>query len=110
MVSRQRSVPMTARCPRWTAAASILTMTDRAAAQKRLSSGEPIRGHTKNHPVHRPSLHHQPVCGRLRRQQQYGELAGSLEGVRRIAVCRMDVDNLGHAFVSGFERAQEKTR
>ena len=28
--------------------------------------------------------------------------------MRRIAVCRMDVDNLGHAFISGFEQENEK--
>ena len=36
------------------------------------------------------------------------ELAEQSEGVRRIAVCRMDVDNLGHAFISGFEQENEK--
>ena len=36
------------------------------------------------------------------------ELAQQAAGVRRIAVCRMDVDNLGHAFISGFEQENEK--
>ena len=41
-------------------------------------------------------------------QSHMEELAGQSEGVRRIAVCRMDVDNLGHAFISGFEQENEK--
>ena len=32
------------------------------------------------------------------------ELADNSTGIRRLAVCRMDVDDLGHAFVSGFEQ------
>lgn len=35
------------------------------------------------------------------------QLAATARGVRRLAVCRMDVDNLGQAFVAGFERPQE---
>lgn len=34
------------------------------------------------------------------------KLAEESTGIRRIAVCRMDVDNLGHAFVAGFENPE----
>ncbi|MCD7858622.1 MAG: type III-A CRISPR-associated protein Cas10/Csm1 [Firmicutes bacterium] len=34
-------------------------------------------------------------------------LAGVSEGIPRIGVCRMDVDNLGQSFVAGFERPDE---
>lgn len=34
--------------------------------------------------------------------RQMEELASNAKGITRLAVCRMDVDNLGHAFVSGF--------
>ena len=37
------------------------------------------------------------------------ELARSAAGIRRIAVCRMDVDNLGQSFVSGFEQAEKES-
>lgn len=39
---------------------------------------------------------------------QIEDLADNAEGVRRIAVCRMDVDNLGQAFVAGFEDPDAK--
>lgn len=39
---------------------------------------------------------------------QNAELAQAASGIRRLAVCRMDVDNLGHAFVAGFEQAGAK--
>ena len=35
------------------------------------------------------------------------ELAASSRGITRLGVCRMDVDNLGQAFVSGFARQEE---
>ena len=38
---------------------------------------------------------------------QNEELARASSGISRLAVCRMDVDNLGQAFVAGFERGQE---
>lgn len=37
-------------------------------------------------------------------EQQMGLLAQESEGIRRIGVCRMDVDNLGQSFVAGFEQ------
>lgn len=38
-------------------------------------------------------------------QQQMALLAQASEGITRIGVCRMDVDNLGQSFVSGFEQS-----
>lgn len=40
-------------------------------------------------------------------QQQMALLAQSSEGISRIGICRMDVDNLGQSFVAGFEQAGE---
>lgn len=36
------------------------------------------------------------------------ELAAKSEGITRLAVCRMDVDNLGQSFVAGFEQDGDK--
>ncbi len=36
-------------------------------------------------------------------------LAENSTGIRRLAICRMDVDNLGHAFVAGFEKKAGKS-
>ncbi len=38
------------------------------------------------------------------------KLAEASEGINRIAVMRSDVDNLGHAFVSGFNRKKDGTK
>ena len=35
------------------------------------------------------------------------DLADQSEGIRRIAICRMDVDNLGQAFIAGFEQPDQ---
>lgn len=37
------------------------------------------------------------------------ELAVSSNGIQRLGICRMDVDNLGQAFVSGFEQTNAQT-
>lgn len=37
------------------------------------------------------------------------KLADMGEGIKRLAVCRADVDNLGKAFISGFERSDADT-
>jgi len=37
------------------------------------------------------------------------DLAGQAEGIKRLAVLRADVDNLGSAFIKGFERSGEQT-
>lgn len=37
------------------------------------------------------------------------ELAQNASGVRRLGVCRMDVDDLGRSFVSGYERPGRAT-
>ena len=35
--------------------------------------------------------------------RSFGELAGAAKGIKRLGVIRADVDNLGQAFVKGFE-------
>jgi len=84
------------------------TFTDEKTARTRMNSGEAvIRVYAKNRNF--ACLH---CCTRLRTgdyalSNLMKELADEAEGIRRIAVCRMDVDNLGQAFVAGFERSDD---
>lgn len=41
---------------------------------------------------------------------QMSDFSAGAEGIPRIAVCRMDVDNLGHAFVAGFSSLDGSSR
>lgn len=109
VVSRQPSAADDCTLPALDGGSAYLTTTDRAAAQKRLSSGEPVlRVYTKNTPYSPLPSTTNLYVGDYAASNSMEELAGQSEGVRRIAVCRMDVDNLGHAFISGFEQENEK--
>ena len=86
----------------------FLTLTDPVSARKRLTFGEPIiRVYTKNTPFTGLTYSTNLYVGDYAASNSMEELAEQSQGVRRIAVCRMDVDNLGHAFISGFEQESE---
>ena len=109
VVSRQPSAADDCTLPTLDGGSVYLTTTDRAAAQKRLSSGEPVlRMYTKNTPYSPLPSTTNLYVGDYAAKNSMDELAEQAAGVRRIAVCRMDVDNLGHAFISGFEQENEK--
>lgn len=109
VVSRQPSAADDCILPTLDGSSVYLTTTDRASAQKRLSSGEPVlRMYTKNTPYSPLPSTTNLYVGDYAASNSMDELAQQAAGVRRIAVCRMDVDNLGHAFISGFEQESEK--
>ena len=85
-----------------------LTLTDEKTARGRLGVDKAVRRvYTKNHAFTGMKYSTRlDVCDYFASNQNE-ELARASSGISRLAVCRMDVDNLGHAFVAGFERAQE---
>lgn len=85
-----------------------LTLTDEKTARGRLGVDKVVRRvYTKNHAFTGMKYSTRlDVCDYFASNQNE-ELARASSGISRLAVCRMDVDNLGHAFVAGFERAQE---
>lgn len=83
-------------------------LTDEKTARARSKGGEAVvRLYSKNQIfpglVHATRLH---VCD-YAASREMTELAGNAQGINRLAVCRMDVDNLGHAFVAGFRKPGE---
>lgn len=85
----------------------LLLLTEEDAAQRLQTDRQIIRLYSKNH-----TRLGTRVCTRLDlcgyfASNRNDELASQSEGIRRLAICRMDVDNLGEAFVSGFERKME---
>ena len=85
-----------------------LTLMDEATARKRLATDAAVRRvYTKNRAFTGMKYSTRlDVCDYFASNQNE-ELARASSGITRLAVCRMDVDNLGHAFVAGFECAQE---
>lgn len=85
-----------------------MTLTDEKTARSRLASGELIvRVYTKNAPFTGLAYATNLYVGDYAASNEMDELAGRAEGVRRIGVCRMDVDDLGNAFIAGFEQTGE---
>ena len=109
VVSRQPSAADDCTLPALDGDSEYLSLTDPLSARKRLASGEPVaRVYTKNAPFTGLTYSTNLYVGDYAASNSMEELAEQSEGVRRIAVCRMDVDNLGHAFISGFEQENEK--
>lgn len=86
-----------------------LALVSEQEARERLKTDEQrVRVYTKNHAFTGLSYSTRlDVCDYYASNQN-ADLAQAAEGIRRLAVCRMDVDNLGHAFVAGFEQAEAR--
>ena len=77
--------------------------TDETGARKALQVEKPVlRIYTKNVSYVGLNYSTRLYVGDYAASNSMEELARESEGIRRIAVCRMDVDDLGLAFVSGF--------
>lgn len=86
-----------------------LTAVDEAEALARLKAGEDIvRIYTKNAAVASLPGAVRLHVGEYAADTQMQALAQSAQGIARMAVCRMDVDDLGQAFVAGFEQPQAR--
>lgn len=83
----------------------FVTITDEARARKRLQDDQDVvRVYTKNQMftglMYATRLH----IGDYAAEKWLEKLADSSTGIGRLGVCRMDVDNLGDAFIRGFEQ------
>ena len=83
-------------------------LTNEARARQLLAGEGVARVYTKNRFCAGLRYSTRIYVGDYAASNSMDELAQQAAGVRRIAVCRMDVDNLGHAFISGFEQENEK--
>ena len=93
--------------PAWEGEVSVsLVALDTVRA--RLKNGETfVRSYTKNRAFPELPDAIRLYVGDYSASRQLENLAASAKGISRMAVCRMDVDNLGHAFVSGYRRPGE---
>ena len=95
--------------PTVSGSASFL-ITDIEHARQMLEAEEQvIRIYTKNEACAGLKYSAKIYIGDYAASSSMEELAGSNEGIRRIGVCRMDVDDLGQAFVCGFEQSGKIT-
>lgn len=80
---------------------SLISPADAAACKDR------VRRYTKNKAFDGLSDAVNLYIGDYAASNDMAELSEQAQGIRRIAICRMDVDNLGQAFISGFECPDE---
>ena len=66
-----------------------------------------VRSYTKNRLVRTLSPSINLFVGGYAASNRIEDLADQSEGIRRVAICRMDVDNLGQAFIAGFEQPDQ---
>ena len=66
-----------------------------------------MRSYTKNRLVRTLSPSINLFVGDYAASNRIEDLADQSEGIRRVAICRMDVDNLGQAFIAGFEQPDQ---
>lgn len=89
---------------------AFFTFTDEDSARACLQTGGTVhRVYTKNKSCTEFRYSTRIYVGDYAADNLLENLADQSEGIRRIAVCRMDVDNLGQAFVAGFEVLGEES-
>ena len=94
------------RLPAFTGTASFF-FTDESIARKALAEDRPVlRIYTKNKNCVGLRYSTRLYVGDYVHSNSMQELVQKSQGIRRIAVCRMDVDDLGQSFVAGFENKQ----
>ena len=79
-----------------------VTFTDEKTASATRGGETVVRVYTKNQSFPAFPNGIKLSVGDYAASRQMEELARNSKGITRLAVCRMDVDNLGHAFVAGF--------
>lgn len=85
--------------PAYDGSTKYLFLTD----EKQLPQDDILRLYTKNAPLS-PLPRRANLCvGDYAWDNRMEKLVDGAQGIRRIAVCRMDVDNLGQAFIAGFD-------
>ena len=82
-------------------------LTNEARARQLLTGEGVARVYTKNRFCAGLRCSTRIYVGDYAADNSMAALAGASEGVPRLGVCRMDVDNLGQSFVSGYECAAE---
>lgn len=87
-----------------------VTFLDEKTARSRLNGGEAVtRIYSKNKAYTGLQYSTRIYVGDYAFSNSIEALAQEASGVKRIGVCRMDVDNLGQVFVAGFERPEKAT-
>lgn len=95
--------------PGWSGDAHF-SLTDEKTARTRLKNGEAVlRVYSKNEAFTGLAYGTRLYVGDYAASSSMDELCSNSNGIARLGVCRMDVDSLGQAFVSGFRDPNANT-
>lgn len=92
----EKSVPMPFGC--------VLTAFTEAQMRDVVKKPGYVRAYSKNKGYTGVNIVSNLWVGEYAAEKEFAKLAENAGGIRRIAVIRADVDNMGQAFVSGFEK------
>ena len=88
--------------PGWDGSARYISVLDEKNARSRMGEQATVRMYVKNRAMELAPNMTRIYVGDYAKSLSMEELASESNGIRRLAVCRMDVDDLGHAFVAGY--------
>ena len=88
--------------PCWDGSARYISVLDEKNARSRMGEPATVRMYVKNRAMELAPNMTRIYVGDYAKSLSMEELASKSNGIRRLAVCRMDVDDLGHAFVAGY--------
>lgn len=86
---------------------TYIAVLDEKTARTRMTGEAVVRMYVKNRSMELVPNMNRIYVGDYAASLQMEELATESTGIRRLAVCRMDVDDLGHAFVAGFRNTSQ---
>ena len=88
----------------------LITDTEESLKKRMQSDDYFVRAYGKNQMYTGKHIATKLWVGDYTNGSSFEELANSADGIKRIAVLRADVDNLGHAIVAGFDDAENDNR
>ena len=88
--------------PGWDGSNRYIAVLDEKNARSRMKEQAAVRMYVKNRAMELMPNMTRIYVGDYAKSLSMEELASESNGIRRLAVCRMDVDDLGHAFVAGY--------
>lgn len=95
----EKSVPLPFGC--------VLTSFTESEMREAVKKPEYVRAYSKNKGYTGVNIVSNLWVGDYAAEKEFAKLADNSGGINRIAVIRADVDNMGQAFVSGFEKTGE---
>lgn len=101
--SKENSIPLPLGC-------YLSSASEKELVELMQEDNSYVRSYSKNNMYTGKHVSTKLWVGNYTTGKSFGEMAEEATGINRIGVLRADVDNLGHAFVSGFSNEKNENR